>query len=188
MADRAIDRRQMLALGAAGAAAGVAALAGAPAGAQTLPGADKPGEDDRLPKGPEFVFAVDIPGLPETSANALEVQIDDLTIDLREMTTGLDVEYRLYGPGAAHWGQAKFTSACTLGGSKELQAWFSDAAKGKNIRKNITVTLLKRDGSEGRRYNLFECFPVRWDAGDYSPSSTVKVETIVVKIGRVEFA
>jgi hypothetical protein len=25
----------------------------------------------------------------------------------REMTTGLDVEYRLYGPGQAHWGNAR---------------------------------------------------------------------------------
>ena len=62
-------------------------------------------------------------------------------IDCRETTTGLDVEYRLYGPGAAHWGQAKFASACTLGGSKELQSWWQEAAKGKNIRKNLTINL-----------------------------------------------
>ncbi|MBI3099911.1 MAG: hypothetical protein HYY93_16995 [Planctomycetes bacterium] len=64
----------------------------------------------------------------------------DLVFDIRETTTGLDVEYRLYGPGAAHWGSARFTSACVLGGSKELQAWWQECASGKNIRKNITAT------------------------------------------------
>jgi len=39
-----------------------------------------------------------------------------------------------------------------------------------------------------RRYNLMECFPIRYDPGDYSPSSTVAVETIVCKMGRVELA
>jgi hypothetical protein len=74
----------------------------------------------------------------------------------REMTTGMDVEYRLYGPGQAHWGSAKFTSACTLGGSKELQSWWAEAAKGKNIRKNITVNLRGHRDVGGYRCRLID--------------------------------
>jgi hypothetical protein len=133
-----------------------------------------------------FGFGIDIPGCADASKNIREIQIDQTTIDVREMTTGLDVEYRLYGPGAAHWGQARFTSAITLGGSKELQAWFQEAAKGKNIRKNITVTLFKSDKTPGRRYNLFDCFPTQWR--EDVDSSGVPVETVEVEIGRIEFA
>lgn len=37
---------------------------------------------------------------------------------VREMTTGLDVEYRTYGPGATHWGQASKSAAA---GSDKFQ-------------------------------------------------------------------
>jgi phage tail-like protein len=134
-----------------------------------------------------FGFGVDIPGCADASKNIREIAIDELNIDAREMTTGLDVEYRLYGPGAAHWGSAKFTSACTLGGSKELQAWWQAAAKGKDIRKNITVTLFKSDKTPGRSYSLFDCFPSQWSSVNFDTSSTVQTETLTVKIGRIEF-
>ena len=134
-----------------------------------------------------FGFGIDIPGCADASKNIREIAIDELNIDAREMTTGLDVEYRLYGPGAAHWGSAKFTSACTLGASKELQLWWQEAAKGKNIRKNITVTLYKSDKTAGRSYSLFDCFPSQWSSVNFDTSSTVQTETLTVKIGRIEF-
>lgn len=134
-----------------------------------------------------FGFGIDIPGCADASKNIREIAIDELNIDIREMTTGLDVEYRLYGPGASHWGQAKFTSACTLGGSKELQAWWQEAAKGKNIRKNISCTLFKSDKSPGRSYLLYDCFPTQWSSVNFDTSSTVQTETLTVKIGRIEF-
>lgn len=102
-------------------------------------------------------------GVTRSSKNIREIAIDELNIDCREMTTGADWDYRLYGPGTSHWGSAKFTSARTLGGSKELHAWWSEAAKGKNIRKNITVTLFKSDKTAGRGYGLIA--PVVMDKG-----------------------
>jgi phage tail-like protein len=134
-----------------------------------------------------YGFGVDIPGCADASKNIRDISIDELNIDCRETTTGLDVEYRTYSPGAAHWGQAKFTSACTLGGSKELQLWWQEAAKGKGIRKNITVTLFKSDKSPGRSYSLFECFPTQWSSVNFDTSSTVQTETLSVKVGRIEF-
>jgi phage tail-like protein len=134
-----------------------------------------------------FGFWIDIPGCADASKNIREISIDELNIDIREMTTGLDVEYRLYGPGQAHWGSAKFTSACTLGGSKELQAWFQEAAKGKNIRKNITVTLFKSDKTPGRSYSLMDTFPTQWSSVNFDTSSTVQTETLTVNVGRIEF-
>jgi len=135
-----------------------------------------------------FGFGIDIPGCADASKNIREISIDELNIDIREMTTGLDVEYRLYGPGQAHWGSAKFTSACTLGGSKELQAWFQEAAKGKNIRKNITVTLFKSNKQPGRSYTLNDCFPTQWSSVNFDTSSTVQTETLTVNVGYIKFS
>lgn len=134
-----------------------------------------------------YGFGVDIPGCADASKNIREIAIDELNIDAREMTTGLDVEYRLYGPGQAHWGSAKFTVAAGSGASKELHAWWAEAAKGKNIRKNITVTLFKSDKSPGRSYTLNDCFPTQWSSVNFDTSSTVQTETLTVKIGRIEF-
>jgi len=121
----------------------------------------------------------------------LEIDIDDVTWDYKTLEspkeeTRVDLSasasqgYRLYGPGRAHWGNATFTTAA--GGSKELQAWFQEAAKGKNIRKDIQVTLKKSNKSAGRSYTLFDCFPVAFDT-----SSSVQTETLKVNIGRIEF-
>jgi hypothetical protein len=132
-----------------------------------------------------FGFKIDIPGAADASKNIREIAIDELNIDVREMTTGLDVEYRLYGPGQAHWGNARLTIDCDKRGSKELQLWFQEAAKGKNIRKNITVTLFKSDKTAGRTYNLISTFPVAF--ADCDGSSPDQGATITVAPERIEF-
>ena len=164
-----------------------AVAAAALGGAGLRPGGLRAQAAGGEPPGP-WSLGGQIPRCADASKNIREIAIDELSIDLRETTTGTDVEYRLYGPGQAHWGSAKFTSAVTLGGSKELQAWFNEAAKGKNIRKNITVTLFKSDKTPGRSYTLMDCFPTQWSAVNFDTSSTVQTETLTVKIGRIEFA
>lgn len=134
-----------------------------------------------------FGFSLDIPGCADASKNIREIHVDELNVDVRELTTGHDVEYRLYGPGHAHWGSASFTAAVSLGGSKDLKTWFDEAAKGKNIRKNITVTLFKSDKTAGRSYNLMDCFPTQYSAVNFDTSSSVQTHTLRVKMGRVEF-
>lgn len=126
-------------------------------------------------------------------SDVLEVQIDDLTFDAQEITTALNANdrraqaagWRLYGPGVAHWGSVHFT--VPRGRSKELQAWFQEAAKGKNIRKNITVTLFKSDKTPGRTYNLFDTFPTQWSSVNFDTKVAADTETLTVKIGRIEF-
>ena len=130
-------------------------------------------------------FACDIPGCADASKNIREIAIDELNIDIRETTTGLDVEYRRFQPGQPHFGNATFT--CALGAGKELQAWFQEAATGKNIRKNISVTLFKSDKSAGRGYTLFDCFPTAWSVGEPDATGVVQTETLTVNIGRIEF-
>lgn len=132
-------------------------------------------------------FGIDIPGAPVATANIQSIQVEDLTVDVRETTCGVDWDFRTYAPGDAHYG--KITIRARVGkNSKELLQWLQDASVGKNVRKNVAVIVKDRAGAEARRWNLMECFPIKFDPGDYSPSSTTRVETIVAKIGHVEFA
>lgn len=133
-----------------------------------------------------YGFACDIPGCADASRNIREIAIDELNIDVREMTTGLDVGYRRFEPGPPQFGTATFT--CTLGSGKELQSWFQESAKGKNIRKNISVTLFKSDKTPGRGYNLIDCSPTSWSVGEPDATGTPRTETLTVRIGRIEFA
>lgn len=130
-------------------------------------------------------FKVDIVGCPTASANVESITVEDLVVDEREMTTGADWDYRVYGPGDAHFGS--ITIRARVGkASNELYTWWLDCSKGKGIRKNISVIALKRDGGEARRWEIADAFPTRWDPGEYSPSSNVACETIVCKMQRVE--
>ena len=132
-------------------------------------------------------FKLEIDGCPVASANVESITVEDLVIDEREMTTGAAWDYRVYGPGDAHYGS--ITIRARVGkDSKELYQWWLDCSRGKAIRKSISVICLKRDGSEARRFNCLECFPTQWDPGDYSPSSNVACESIVANMGRVELA
>jgi phage tail-like protein len=132
-------------------------------------------------------FKIEIEGCPVASENVESITMEDLVIDEREITTGADWDYRVFAPGDAHYGNITVRSRMGQD-SKELYQWWLDCSVGKNIRKNISVISLKRDGTESRRFNIFEAFPVKWDPGDYSPSSNVACETIVCKMGRVELA
>ena len=126
------------------------------------------------------------------------VNIDDIVIDTRSFWMRPEVDdevlvgamregYRVYGPGDAHYGSITIRSRVGKDNTA-LHQWYQDTSQGKNIRKSISVIALKRDGSEARRWNFFECFPTRWEAADYSPSSDARTETIVCKMGRVELA
>lgn len=177
MANSGLNRRDVLRYGAALGITGALAARAARAD-----------ETGRLGDEPEtFTLVVDIPGLPCASESIREVEIEPLTIDPPAIPGGRGLDLRVYAPGDAHYGHARFTSACTLGGSKELQTWFQEAAKGKDIRKNITVTLFKSDKTPGRSYLLDDCFPVSWSAVNFDTSSTVQTESLTVKIGRIEF-
>jgi phage tail-like protein len=135
----------------------------------------------------------------ETQLEGVEsIEIDDIVFDERPfwmlslgdagvLAAAQKEGYRVSGPGDAHFGS--ITIRARVGKNRELQQWWLDTTQGKNIRKYITVLTLKADGTEGRRWNMLECFPTRWDPGEYSPSSNKSAtETIVCKMQRVELA
>ena len=183
-----LSRREFLKSSAlVGAAVGISAVgagaltrpARAEAAARAAPYTQGLNQDEFLEKG-AGKFAVDIPGCPSASANVESVKIEDLTVDVRER--GGDPEWRIYAPGDAHYG--KMTLKVRVGPQTgELRQWVLDATAGKNVRKSISIIIKERAGAEMRRYNLMDCFPITWDSGDYSPSGSVLLETLKVKVG-----
>jgi len=126
-------------------------------------------------------FAVDIPGCPVATANIQSVQVEDLTIDVRETTCGVDWDFRTYAPGDAHYGKATFRSRVGKN-SRDLIEWLNDAASGKNVRKNIAVIVKDRAGAEARRWNLLDALPVAWTVPDEAGE---EVATVVLRYGRI---
>lgn len=181
---RGVNRRTMLKLSAAGAALVGASPVGR-ASVAAAPRSKASPEGEALLRDGDQSFRVEIDGAPLADVETLSME--DLSIDVREIGEPADWDYRVYGPGDAHYGSITIRSRVGKD-SRELYQWWLDTSRGKNIRKNISVICLKRDGSEARRFDLFECFPTSWDPGEYSPSSNVAVETIVCKMGRVELA
>ena len=114
-----------------------------------------------------------------------QINIDDILFDydvvLDAPEGGKQDQYRKYRPGKPIYGNIE-VSVC---GSRNpvVDAW--KTGQGKNIRKNVQIILRKRDGGEGRQYNLFDVFPISFSKSD---SSGVTCETTVAKIGRVELA
>ncbi len=130
-------------------------------------------------------FRVDIDDAREASSLVQSLHIDDIVVDARETTRGADWDYRTFGPGTIHYGEMTITAR--LGPSSELYQWWYDASVGRLVPRNISVMLLKRDGTVGRQFDFFDCTPVRYSATEYSASGTVVTETLTVQIGRVEF-
>lgn len=131
-----------------------------------------------------FGFGVDIPGCADASRSIREISIDELRIEARELTGEPGDAFRSYAPGPAECGTATFRS---IPGGAGLRSWFDECRKGHDVRKNITVTLYKKDKSPGRSYLLYDCFPTQWSSVSFDTSSTVQTETLTVKIGRLEF-
>jgi len=177
-----LHRRDLFKLGAfTAAAAGVTALI-APAVAQD------PGE----PRDDGWRVAIDIPGAPEAGKTALGVEIDPLAVEVRAHgpKKAGGQAFRVFGPGAAHWGNARLTGALTAGAAKELHAWFQAAVQGTNIRRSISI-VFGRDKGEQRTFNLLDCFPVSFGTVDMAAegnAGAVMHWTLEVRVDRIEMA
>ncbi len=147
--------------------------------------AGRRGREEVLENGPGR-FGVHIEGLPVTSAAVESVTMEDLVIDEREITERADWNYRVYGPGDAHYGSITIRSRVGTD-STELYGWWLDASQGKDVRKSITISLLARDGSEARRYTFSECFPTRYAPHHLQGERMTATETVVVQCRGVTF-
>ncbi len=132
-------------------------------------------------------FRVDIAGCPAGHA-VTSVDISPLEIEVIETTDDPDGQYRTYQPGRPVYGNITLRAPALRPGSRDLRSCFIDPATGRPMPRNVTVAVLDADGKDARRYNLMECFPIKYDPGDYSPSRRPsRPQTAVLKIGSVDF-
>lgn len=145
-------------------------------------------------------FAILLGGTTKVDG-CLSVEIDDITWDYREfkekinsfppdinedITYARKLKYKTYQPGQPKYGTCKFTSACTLGGSKELQAWFQSASRGgQDTIRDVTCILYFDDGAPNRSITLQACSPVSFATCTPQADGTEAV-TLEVSIGGVQ--
>lgn len=47
-------------------------------------------------------------------------------------------------------------------GRKALLEWITDTVQGRDWKRNVTVTEILKDGSDGKTYTYLDCFPIRY--------------------------
>jgi phage tail-like protein len=136
----------------------------------------------------KFLFTVEIDGLDVAwfeSVSGLESEIG--VVDQHE---GGDPNVADQSPGKVKFNQV----TCTIGATanRELWDWWElviDAEAGtgavdNEYKKNISIVQKDRDGSEKKRWNLYECWPCKFKAGEWDAKAEENVMqevTFVVK-------
>ena len=104
-------------------------------------------------------------------------EVGDITIEAVDDTPA-GSEYVRKRPGKVKYQNITLRMHRDLGGSKELQAWFQEAAKGKTERKSGSIIYLDREGNEVLRdagalldqakamYTFLDCYPVRYSVAE----------------------
>ena len=135
-------------------------------------------------------FSIELDDMPIFSANVESIEIEPLTIDIRDMTTGASFGYRVSGAGDVHLGTIEISARRASHPSDYSAAyqWWLDASQGQDVKKDLSIKALNREGTVGRQWNFFDCVPrVFHPFGALSPGSNVGTESLTIGCGRVEF-
>ena len=134
-------------------------------------------------------FKVDITGCT-SSADCVTAEVDPIEIEMHDVTQSNDPTWRQFTNGAVRYGEGRFTFRVSDSNfNKDLSAWQKDTGAGKNIRKNVTITIFKKDRSTvARTYNLIECFPLSFSGGDFTTGAESNLAELRVCPTRVELA
>jgi hypothetical protein len=131
-------------------------------------------------------FKVDIQGCA-SSADCVSADVDDIEIEIHDVTQSNNTNWRANRSGVPRFGQARFTFRTNDAQlNSDLRAWVNDTRMGKNIRKPISLFFMARDQSTiGRTYTLENCFPVSFTSGDFTVGGEANVAELVVQPTRV---
>jgi phage tail-like protein len=85
-------------------------------------------------------------------------------------------------PGRAHFGDVTLTKGYIV--TRDLQDWWRAARDGQYDRRDVSIILNDNAGNEIRRWNLYGCWPRRWETNTLSGNRDVLLEesiTLVVE-------
>jgi len=135
-------------------------------------------------------FQVDIVGIA-SSKMVMQVDVDPMTIDIQQVTSGDNAGYRQIKPGACKFGTATFVfHVDEATQNADLQNWVKLVAAGSepDIRKTISINFFDRTKTQQRSFTLGDCFPILFDRGDLSTDAKVTECKLQVQIGTVTLA
>ncbi|MFQ5628282.1 MAG: phage tail protein, partial [bacterium] len=116
-----------------------------------------------------------------------ECTFGDISVEPVEYREGDDPTYPLKLSGQTKYGDV--TLKWGLTDDMSLYNWFNDVLqKGADgNRKNIAITLMDESGAEKSRWNLFECWPKKYDPTDFNAKGNdVAIETLEICTERYE--
>jgi hypothetical protein len=74
-------------------------------------------------------------------------------------------------------------------GRKAMCDWINATVQGKEWKRNVTITEIMKDGSDGKSYTYLDCFPTRYVFPAFSASGTGNLyEEVTIKPIRLELA
>jgi phage tail-like protein len=126
-----------------------------------------------------YNFTVEISGVDAgyfKSVSGLSAELEVL-----EFQDGDDLFLRKR-PGRAHFGDVTLTKGYIV--TRDLQDWWRAARDGQYDRRDVSIILNDNAGNEIRRWNLYGCWPRRWETNTLSGNRDVLLEesiTLVVE-------
>ncbi|HWI51344.1 MAG TPA: phage tail protein [Symbiobacteriaceae bacterium] len=106
-------------------------------------------------------------GFDQTQVRAMQAAANTLT--------GLAGGYRhVYRPGRPVYGNITLRGAVGTVPASSLPEWFREGTE----RKSGSIVILDNSGKEARRYNLFECWPVRFATSQMAEEIEFAVERV----------
>lgn len=76
---------------------------------------------------------------------------------------GRNWQYKVYQPGLPQYGNITFEGAEHKDSIGNIKNWVKDVYEGKDSRKDITITVFDQSGDLVRSFNLFDCFPLKFN-------------------------
>lgn len=99
-------------------------------------------------------------------------------VDVIEFQDGDDLTLRKR-PGRVRYDDVVLTKGYVL--TDDLWDWWRTVQEGRVERKSISIILHNSVGDEIRRWNLFDCWPRRWQTGPLNAEASDRlVEQIVI--------
>jgi phage tail-like protein len=134
-------------------------------------------------------FKIDITGGPDPQGpdgSWKVVQGGSLTFDVVSgASTGQD-QFMQGSLGQKQWQNLNVTGPVTSS-RKDMLQWVADMKDGKSdkLRRNVTVTMVNKDGTDGIAYNFLNCFLESYQLTDLSGDNASECfESISINVGR----
>ena len=123
-----------------------------------------------------FNFLVEIDGITRAAFQEVSGGIE-ITIEPIDHREGGDITRVRKLPGMTQYANIVLKRGMT--DDVELYQWILDAVEGRVVRKNGSIIILDRTGTEVARYNFFDAWPTKYTGPTFNAeTSDVAIETL----------